>query len=111
MNIKFGVEQTTTQRFEWIYEVADGLSADEIEKAIAADIKKYRGGLSAGDVPYSIIGLSNRKNVKTKCLDILEDVENTNLEFDTFEITVNNNFDDEYPDDEDDRINDEDWED
>ena len=31
MKIKFGVEQTVKQKFEWIYEVGDGLTADEIE--------------------------------------------------------------------------------
>ena len=102
MNIKFGVEQTVTQRFEWIYEVGEGLTADEIENQITSDIKKYRGGWSAGDVEYSLEYLSRRKGVTVKHLDTLEDVENVSLEFDTFEVTNSNNFDEEYPEDSDD---------
>ena len=102
MKIKFGVEQTVKQRFEWIYEVADGLTVDEIESQITSDIKKYRGAWSAGDVAYSLEYLSRRKGVAVKRLDTLEDVENVSLEFDTFEVTNSNNFDEEYPEDSDD---------
>ena len=102
MKIKFGVEQTVTQRFEWIYEVGEGLTADEIEKAIAKDIKKYKGAWSSDDVPSSLLHLARIKKVEIKRLDRLDDVENVSLEFDTFEITNSNNFDEEYPEDSDD---------
>lgn len=103
MNIKFGVEQTTTQRFEWIYEVADGLSADEIQNEIENYIKKNRRMMDALDVPYVLIKLGRLKNIEVKQLDRLEDdSEPSEIEFDTFEITESNNFDEEYPDDCDD---------
>lgn len=100
MKIKFGVEETIKQRFEWIIEVGDGLSEDEVEKEIDLYIKKYKGSLSARDVPFAVSGLGKIKDVEVKLLAELEDSENVSLEFDTFEITNSNDFSEEYQDDD-----------